>query len=653
MEPVETAFLPLPAGIVLQSVHPTETAVVVQIACRHKNAVCPRCEQPSERMHSHYMRTVADLPCGGRRVRLHFVVRKFVCPTRDCPQQIFTERRPEFVQSYARMTNRLREALVALGMTTGGESGERLAPKLGMHVSAPTLLRRMRQVVLPPPPPVHLLGVDDWAWKKGQTYGTILVDLERHRPIDLLPDRTSATTEAWLRTHSEVDWVSRDRGGEYAAAARAGAPQARQVADKFHLLKNLREALQELLERKQSCLPEVKEEVRQEAIPLPARGYDAVLPAPLVPPDPTPDKRYLHMSAQPRLSPGMTANEVQKQIRRDNRHARYEAARTLYQQGYTIRAIARRLGHARETITHYVQAETFPERAPTPKRGSILDSYKPYLLQRWQEGCHNGVQLLAEITARGYQGSRPLLSLFLADLRKKHQLVGDPQTLRLGVASPKRASILDPYKPYVLQRWKEGRWNGMQLYEEITAQGFPGSQPTLRDFLAELRKQQCLVADPSALRVDQAPLTVVVPTPLPPKREVTRKMSPARASWLLFLPTERLTERQREQRERLRGCHPDVEAAFHLVSTFVTMLAERRAEDLEGWLRQAAHSQLPELQRFARGLRRDEAAVRAAFASEVSNGQTEGQVLRLKLIKRGMYGRANFDLLRLRFLYRV
>lgn len=101
----------------------------------------------------------------------------------------------------------------------------------------------MRQVVLPPPPPVHLLGVDDWAWKRGQTYGTILVDLERHRSIDLLPDRTSATTEAWLHTHPEVDWVSRDRGGEYAAAARAGVPQARQVADKFHLLKNLREAL--------------------------------------------------------------------------------------------------------------------------------------------------------------------------------------------------------------------------------------------------------------------------------------------------------------------------------------------------------------------------------------------------------------------------
>jgi transposase len=241
MESVDTAFLPLPEGIVLQSVHPTQTTVVVQVACLYHSAACPRCEQPSERVHGHYTRTVADLPCGGRRVLLRFVIRKFVCSTPDCPQQIFTERRPELVQSYARMTNRLHEALVALGMTAGGESGEWLAPKLGMHVSAPTLLRHLRQVVLPPPPPVQFLGLDDWAWKKGQTYGTILVDLGRHCPIDLLPDRTSATTEAWLRTHPEVDWVSRDRGGEYAAAARAGAPQAQQVADKFHLLKNLRE----------------------------------------------------------------------------------------------------------------------------------------------------------------------------------------------------------------------------------------------------------------------------------------------------------------------------------------------------------------------------------------------------------------------------
>ena len=162
MESVETALLPLPEGITLESVHPTESSVVVRITCRSSSAACPVCQQCSERVHGHYTRTVADLSCGGRRVLLHFVARKFVCSTQDCPQQIFTERRPDFVQAYARMTNRLREALVALGMTTGGESGERLAPKLGMRVSAPTLLRHLRRVGLPLPEPVSQLGIDDW-----------------------------------------------------------------------------------------------------------------------------------------------------------------------------------------------------------------------------------------------------------------------------------------------------------------------------------------------------------------------------------------------------------------------------------------------------------------------------------------------------------
>ena len=157
-------------------------------------------------------------PCGGRRVILRLSVRKFVCGTPACPRQIFTERLADLVQSYARMTNRLREALVALGLATSAEVSERLAPQLSMLVSAPTLLRRLRAVACPPPKSVRILGVDDWAWKKGQTYGTILVDLEKRCPIELLPDRKEETLTAWLLTHPEIDVISRDRGGEYAAA---------------------------------------------------------------------------------------------------------------------------------------------------------------------------------------------------------------------------------------------------------------------------------------------------------------------------------------------------------------------------------------------------------------------------------------------------
>lgn len=656
MESTESALLPLPEDITLQSVHPSPTSVVVRLACQRPSAACPQCQQPSERVHGHYTRTVADLPCAGRLVVLQLRVRKFICGTATCPQQIFTERLVALVQSYARMTNRLRDALQALGMTTGGESGERLAPKLGMRVSAPTLLRQMRSIALPPPDPIRLLGIDDWAWKRGQTYGTILVDLERHRPIDLLPDRTSATTEAWLRAHPDVDWLSRDRSGEYAAAARAGAPQAQQVADKFHLLKNLREALQKLLERKQSVLPALPEEDRSQAIPLKARGTPPELAASSVPPALEPAKHYRRMTAQPRLRPvDLNAPEGYRRIRRENRYARYQAVRTLYQQGVSKSEIARRVGLCRQTVTHFVTSEVFPEQASRPrsKQASILDPYKAYLQQRSRDGCWNGAQLYAEIQAQGFPGSLALLRVFLADLRKRTRAEAEARRRQQRTAAPKQASILDPYKPYVLQRWQEGCWNGVQLYAEIKAQGFSGSQPTLRNFLAELRKEHHLMGNLQLLRLDTAQDAIAFPSTLPPKRTLTRRISPVRASWLLFLPEERLTDRQREQRERLRGCHPDVEAAYQLSQAFVSLLRERRVEELEGWLRQATQSRLSDLQRFARGLRRDEAAVRAAFASDISNGQTEGQVLRLKLIKRQMYGRANFDLLRVRVLYRA
>jgi len=179
-------FLPLPDGIFISSVRTAPTELVVHIACRRSCAPCALCQQQSERVHGTYGRTVADLPCGGCRVILALTVRKFVCSVPTCPRKIFTERLPELVQSYARMTNRLREALVALGLATSAEVSQRVAPSLGMKVSAPTLLRRLGAVACPPPASVRILGVDDWSWKKGQTYGTLLVDLELRKSIELL-----------------------------------------------------------------------------------------------------------------------------------------------------------------------------------------------------------------------------------------------------------------------------------------------------------------------------------------------------------------------------------------------------------------------------------------------------------------------------------
>ncbi len=238
LEDTETlaALFLLPENIVVEAVYPTRSRLTLQISCTRKSASCPLCQQSSERIHGRYTRTVADVPCAGRLVTLALTVRKFVCPTQACSRRIFTERLPDLVQSYARMTNRLSEVLQTLGFATCGELGERFAPKLGMQVSGPTLLRRMRTCSYTPPASVSILGIDDWSWRKGATYGTILVDLQSHKPIELLPDRTAETAETWLRMHPEVEIISRDRGGDYAAAGRRGAPQAQQVADKFHLL---------------------------------------------------------------------------------------------------------------------------------------------------------------------------------------------------------------------------------------------------------------------------------------------------------------------------------------------------------------------------------------------------------------------------------
>jgi len=585
-ETLASLFL-LPDTIAVEAVYPTTSRLTLQISCTLKSASCPLCQQSSERIHGRYGRTVADVPCAGRLVTLALTVRKFVCSTKTCPRRIFTERLPALVQSYARMTNRLSEALQALGFATCGQLGERFAPKLGMQVSGPTLLRRMRTCSHTPPASVSVLGIDDWAWKKGATYGTILVDLQSHKPIELLPDRTAQTAEAWLRTHPEVEIVSRDRGGEYAAAAKQGAPQAQQVADRFHLLKNLRERLKEVMDRKQSCLPEVEEQA-SDAIPAKAQGSKDKSLHEIAEPqgEPEPEKHYRTIPPFPyQRPPGMSYDAFQKQIRRDKRVARYEDVRTLFEQGISQRDIARKLKLSRDTVSKFVQAEVYPERHASiaGARRSLLDPYKGYLLQRWQQGCRNSVQLYDEIRARGFTGSAPLLRKFLAELRKKHQEAGSA----------------------------------------------------------------------SALTLDAATQTIEIPPSLPPKPRIPCRMSATRASWLFVTQAGKLDEKQTQQVRQIRAGHADLERAYQLSQEFVMMLAERRPADLESWLTQAEKSGLPEFKKMAKGIRLDYAAVKAAFSSEWSNGQVEAQVNCLKLQKRIVFGRANFDLLRLRVLSRV
>ncbi len=578
-------FFPLPDGLVIASLLATETQLVVHVACRLPTACCPLCQLPSDRIHGHYGRTVGDLPCAGQRVILALSVRKFVCRTPTCPRQIFTERLPDLVQSYARITNRLRDALIALGLATSAEVCARLAPKLGLQVSAPTLLRSLRTVSCASPASVRILGIDDWSWKKGQIYGTLLVDLEQRKPIELLPDRREETVTAWLLTHPEIEVISRDRGGAYAAAAKKGAPQAQQIADKFHLLLNLREKLKELMARKQKLLPQV-EVTTSKTIADTARG----VPLACTPSSPCPvggSKSFRHMSPYPRATPSRSfpilSAETPSQISRSNRYARYEAVRTLHQQLISQREIARRLKLSRNTVRKFLQAETFAERSQPPYRGSILDPYKPYILERWKSGCWNGAQLLEEIKKLGYTGSDALFRYFMTHVRKQHQAAGTALALEL---STDRGSI--------------------SASDDLPAKS-------------------------------------------PPKR----RMSPRRASWLCMCQPDKLDEQQRPLVEELRAAHPDLETAYQLSQAFVSMLVEHRARDLDDWLLQGKQSHIREFKSFAQGIRRDYAAVKAAFSSKWSNGQVEAQVNCLKLQKRLMFGRANFDLLRLHVLRRA
>ena len=244
-----SSLLALPDGLEIASMTATDKLLTVHLVAIAASSLCPLCAQAARHVRSYYTRLVADVPCAGRHVQLIVRVRKFRCDTPSCPRKIFAERLGPFIEAWARKTTRLRQAIEAIGLSTCGEVGARLADRLGMATSPTTVLRRIMDLPLPAVKTVTHLGLDDFALRRGRTYGTVLVDLKRHQVLDLLPDRKAETAKAWMQAHPELELVSRDRGGDYAAAARAGAPQAVETADRFHLVKNLAEAVQKALAR--------------------------------------------------------------------------------------------------------------------------------------------------------------------------------------------------------------------------------------------------------------------------------------------------------------------------------------------------------------------------------------------------------------------
>ncbi len=541
--------------------------MTLMVTSTQTRARCPVCDQESGHIHSHYQRTVTDLPCADMSMRLQLNVRKFFCHNGACERVIFTERLPGLVTPWARRTQRLLAEQRWMGLQIGGEPGARLSIRLHMGVSADTLLRLVRRGDVPEVGPTHVLGVDDWAHRKGQTYGTILVNLEDHRVVDLLPDRSSDSLAQWLQDHPGVEVITRDRAQVYAEGATRGAPEATQVADRFHLLVNLRGVVERLLERHQAALQATILEPDAEA---PSNGAEPQTGAVNMAEAAAPEPDALSTSKEPVA----TGNEPVRDRRRARRQARYEQVMALRQQGMGIRAIARHLGVSRRTVHRYVRADGFPEMAQRRKARSMLDPYKAYLHQQMAAGHDNGMQLWREVRDQGYSGSRVLVSRWVAQHR--HLCPASKNSV-----SPKR-------------------------------RGRPPAPP----------------------RPQAAP----------------HPLSARQASWLLVAQPEKLTDEERIKVGRLCQASADVARGYDLGQAFARAVRKQQADPLDSWLSSARDSGLPDFARFAAGIERDRDAVIGALSLPWSNGQTEGQVNRLKLIKRQMYGRANFDLLRQRVL---
>lgn len=243
-----TPLLPLPEGMLIEQIQITETnGLVVSVRATHPTSCCPLCSEASSSIKGHYRRRLRDVACGGRCVQLVLTVRKFYCRNPLCERKVFTERFPTFVEPWAQMTSRYCEQITSIGLSTCGKGGTRLAARLGIRTTRQTILRRIMALPESSSESILFLGVDDFSFQRGLRFGTILVNLESHHVVDLLPDRETETGASWMRQQLELKVVSRDRGGAYASAAAQGAPQATQCADRFHLLKNRGEALEGLL----------------------------------------------------------------------------------------------------------------------------------------------------------------------------------------------------------------------------------------------------------------------------------------------------------------------------------------------------------------------------------------------------------------------
>lgn len=522
-------LLPYLGGVDVERVEPAGAGVVICVAPRTSASACPACGVVTSRVHSRYERRLADQPIGGRPVTIHVCVRRFRCAAKGCAKSTFAEQIDGLTLPYSRRTLQLQRVLLAVAVALAGRGGARLAARLGVAISRCSLLRLIRTAADPLVGEVTAIGVDDWAWRKGHVYGTVIIDMHTHRPIEVLGDREKDTLAEWLRSRDGIEVICRDRASAYAEAASQAAPEATQVADRWHLWHNLCQAVEKTV----------------------ARHYgDLTVPAAQDEPETEPgsDPPAQHQARPSEPAEGRLMTRTRE---------RYAEVKKLRGEGASLATIGRTLRLDRRTVRRFAHAGSLDEvLVNAGPRASHLDTYKPYLRERFNSGCTDAVQLTKQITAQGYHGS-------IRTVRR----------------------YLEPFRDTML-------------------------------------------APPAA--------------PKPPK---TRTI----VGWLTRRPSK-LTDNEAQQLTEILERSPALNTTYQHVTGFAEILTTRQGHRLTDWMTAVDTDASPALRSFVAGLRRDLDAVTNALTLDWSSGAVEGQVNRIKMIKRHMYGRANFDLLRKRIL---